>query len=146
MKSKELYELVRQGKKPVIKFNKGVYDYCDDSFDPLMIGRITGVSIEFEDSYRFLVDLNDYEAHNRSVALYDWKDKNGNPTLTWFDTVYYPKDGIEVMYLPGDYSFNIEDVFDFVEENSLFQEFLNSKTNLTYVEWLEIELIKSKSS
>lgn len=144
MKSKELYELVRQGKEPVIKFNKGVYGYCDDSFDPLMVGKIIDVSIEFEDSYRFLVDMNDYEAYNRSVAPMEWKDKNGEATLTWFDTKYYPEDGIEAMYLPSSDIFDTKEVFDFIEENTLFQEYVDSKSDISYVEWLESELIKYK--
>lgn len=132
MLMKDFHELCKSGAKPLIKMRDNIHDYLEESMDPGMIGQVIDVSIAYEDSYRVLIDLNEYEDHNKSVAIYDWKDDNGELTKSWFDTSYYPKDGIEQLYFP----LNIETPFEILDENSLFLEYLGSK-GMNYVEWLE---------
>ncbi|MGG1453429.1 hypothetical protein ABE325_21205 [Bacillus licheniformis] len=138
MKAIKLYELVLEGKKPIIKFNDNVYDWIEESVDAMMMGKIVGASIEYEDSIRFLIDLNHFEAYNRSVAHHDWKDDEGKSVLTWFDTPFYPKNGIEAIYLP--INGITENVFDFIEEDSLLNEYAKNTQEISYVEWLENEV------
>lgn len=125
------------GKEPIVKFTEDICDFGDESFDPGMIGKIVGATKESENTYQFRVDLNDYVEHNKSVASNDWIDGNGKPTLTWFETKFYPQDGIEVMYLPIDREAPVE----FIEKNSLFNEFITSNSKMNYTQWLEQELI-----
>lgn len=138
MNMNKLYELVLEGKKPIIKFNNNVHEWIEDSVDPMMIGKIAGASIDHEDSIRFLIDLNPFEEYNRSVAHHDWRDKEGNCVLTWFDTSFYPKDGIESIYLPI-YE-ETENVFDFIEEGSLLNEYAKTSQEISFVTWLENEV------
>lgn len=133
MKNKLFYEICKEGKTPLIKMGENVYEYSEESFDPKMMGKVLNVSIDHEDSYRILVDMNGFEAHNKAVAPYDWKDEKGELTKCWLDTKWYPEDGIEALYLPLDG----EVPFEIVEDNSLFVSYLNSKSNVGYVEWLE---------
>jgi hypothetical protein len=139
--SNELFELVKDGKHPVIKFTKDVYKYVEESVDPHMMGKIVGVTQEYEDSYRFLVDLKGFEDHNKSVACRDWRDGHGEPKLTWFETTCYPKDGVEAVYLP----INIEVPLEIIQDNSLLSEYLSSKSHTTYVEWLEEQVMCLRS-
>lgn len=133
MKMIDFYEMCRQGKKPLIKMGNNIHDYLEESFDPGMIGRVIDVSIEHGDSYRLLIDMNGHETHNKSVALYDWRDEAGNLTKSWFDTKYYPEDGIDSAYFPLD----MEIPFEVISENSLFSRYLESGEDVSYINWLE---------
>lgn len=142
MKANELLSIIKQGERPIIKFNEGVYTWMEEAADPLMMAKIIDANIEDEDSVRFLLDLNDFETHNRSVASHDWRDENGECRLTWFDTIFYPKDGKEVIYLPVNK--DVEEAFNLVNDTSLLFEYMQSPTSkeTTYIEWLENEVHK----
>lgn len=68
-----------------------------------MIGRIISIEEDIDDDQTLylIFDISAYEDHNRSVASHNWIDEDGNPTLTWFDTQWYPKDGICKIYDNG---------------------------------------------
>lgn len=134
----DLYNSVKDVYKPVIKFNDNVYYYTEDSVDQKMIARIKTMCIEDQESYKVVFDLNGYENHNKSVALVDWKDENGELTLTWFETKWYPNNGIITFYVGN----NDECPFEIVEENSLFGEYVSLNLNISYIEWLESKVIK----
>ncbi|RPK20889.1 hypothetical protein EH2_00182 [Bacillus subtilis] len=55
MKTIKLYELVSEGKKPIIKFNDNVYEWIEESVDTMMMGKIIGASIEYEGYATFKV-------------------------------------------------------------------------------------------
>ena len=136
MKSNEFFQLVRSGKQPIVRFLDNIYHHAEESVDPRMVGKVIGATQEYEDSYRFLIDLSGYEEYNKSVACRNWNDSNGEPKLTWFETSFYPKDGIEPVYLRLD----IEIPMEIVEENSLLSEYVVSQSTLGYVEWLEEQI------
>lgn len=141
MNTKELRDLVNEGKNPVIKFNSKAEKDFDESVDPNMFGRITGVGEEYGECF-IIVDLNDFEEHNRSVALPNWYDSDSNPRLTWFESGMYPRNGIVKLYL-----YSNEDLpFDIVEQNGLTKEYLDTKSSKSYVEWLEHQIIKLRES
>ncbi|CAI8768527.1 hypothetical protein CHCC14809_2318 [Bacillus licheniformis] len=142
MKTIKLYELVSEGKKPIIKFNDNVYEWIEESVDPMMMGKIIGASIEYNE-IKFLLDLNPFESYNRSVARHDWRDDEGHSVLSWFDTSFYPKNGIAAIYLP--ISEETEIAFDFIEEDSLLNEYAKVPQEISYVEWLENEVKQLRS-
>lgn len=110
-----------------------------------MIAKIVGASQEYEEEVRFLIDLNDYEAYNRSVATHNWRNSEGECVLTWFDTRYYPEDGIDAIYLPIDENTDI--VFDFVDESSLLNEYIEKQNiDISYIEWLEKEILNLRKA
>jgi len=137
MNTNNLFELVKSGVKPIVKFTKDIHNYSEESVDPEMLGRIVAVNQEYEDSFRFMVDLNDFKPHNQSVASTDWLDEEGKPTRTWFQTPYYPKDGIEPVYL----SVNTEAPLSIIENDSLFGKYIASRLEVTYVKWLEEQVL-----
>lgn len=132
MDIKDFVKLYNSGEKLVIKMKDNIYEHAEESFDPEMMGRVIDVRKEYDDGYRLLVDMNGYEKHNKSVAQYDWRDSKGELTLSWFDTKYYPKDGIEALHIPleGEAPFEVVNHY-------LFSNYLKSKTDETYVEFLE---------
>lgn len=137
MKVIDLKAIVEQGKKPVIQFEKEIYNYIEDSVDSKMIGKIIATTDEYldENCLTLHVDLNGHEAHNKSVAKRDWYDSNSKPTLTWFDSGMYPKNGIVELVLDKD--LDTEKIFKFLEDNHLMQEFLSTQEQSSYMEWLE---------
>lgn len=145
MKVIDLKEIVGQGKKPLIQFEKGIYNHIEDSVDSKMIGKIIATTGEYldENCLTLHVDLNGHEAHNKSVAKRDWYDANSKPILTWFDSGMYPKNGIVELVLDKD--LDTEKVFKFIEENNLLQEFISTQEQSGYVEWLESMVVSLRS-
>jgi hypothetical protein len=143
MKIKELKKLVQEGKRPVIKIKEEAQDYLMENFDNEMIGKVIGIDTEFEfddKTYGFIVDMNNYEKHNRSVAQRVWSDGRGGHSHTWFESGHYPKDGIETIYFP----FELELPFEILEENGLMNEYINENLEITYLEWLENKVLESR--
>lgn len=132
MKIEEFIKLCKN-KKPIIKMKGNIYEYAEESFDPEMIGKVIDVYMEDDDSYCLLVDMNGYEKHNKLVAVHNWEDDKGEFTLSWFDTKYYPKNGIEALYVP----LNHNVPFEIINPSYLFSNYLKDKSNKTYVEFLE---------
>lgn len=133
MKVEQLVELVKQGVNPIVKCTTQINEICEESLDPFMMGKIIGVSQQYDDSYRFLMDLKGFESHNESVAKRDWFNKDNEPKLTWMETSFYPEDGIEAVYIP----LNTEIPFEIIEQDSLLAEYLSIGSEKSYIEWLE---------
>lgn len=142
MEIKELVGVIGEGMNPVIKATKLIEEYCEESLDPFMVGRAVDARIVDEDSYRILLDMNGYEAHNRAVAQFNWLDSDRNPTLSWMETEYYPSNGIASIYLPleGESPFEIE------EENSLLNEYISGDREKSYIEWLEETILQLRKT
>lgn len=142
MKISELYQLVQQGKKPVVVFGDKLSDHFDESVEPGMMGRIISVSDEYKDENvsSFNIDVESFRKHNESIAKPDWYDKDNNPTKTWFETNFYPKDGIETINL--DDALHVDGLLEITKEDSLLSEYAADETNATvsYVEWLENQI------
>ena len=139
LKVEDLYLNIKEGKRPIIKFNEGVYQWLVDSADPLMTARILNAEITDKELIKFSIDFKEFESYNRSVATFDWRDKEGKYTLTWFDSGYYPKDGKDDLYLPK--NLKVDEVFEFIKDTTLFNEYLLTNKKTSYLEWLEDELL-----
>lgn len=142
MTVKQIYELILQGVKPIVQFSDNIADFDEESVDPNMRCKIIKASKEHGNLIRFEIDLKGFEDYNKSVARANWFDENGEPRLTWFETDKYPKDGIDAIYI------DIEADAPFIlvknESIELFNQYLNSKSQLSYIEWLEETIIKIK--
>ncbi|WCK57134.1 hypothetical protein PP175_28510 (plasmid) [Aneurinibacillus sp. Ricciae_BoGa-3] len=136
----ELLKLVGTGKKPIVQFDEGLEKLDLESADPQMMARIIGANIDtnIEGCIFVKLDFNDFEAHNKSVAKAVWWDKDHNPTLTWFESGAYPKDGIENWYLPLEEELPLH----FVEEHNLLNKYVKEQSPYSYVEWLEQQLLR----
>lgn len=137
MLMKEFFEICNMGVKPAIKFKENVGDHIEESVDPNMMGIVVSCAEEGSDCYRLHVDLNPFENHNRDVAVPNWFDKNGKPSLTWFEVGRYPENGIETIYLAmeGEAPFEIVD-----DKNSPISEFIKAEYKGSYTAWLEEKL------
>lgn len=100
----DICKMLDEGQRITVQFTQMVEkNDIDDGPDENMMGRILRVEIDpaVEESLHLVFDVSGYEEHNRRIASHNWNDENGNPTLTWFDTQWYPKDGICDVYVCG---------------------------------------------
>lgn len=137
MNSKELFNIVKSGKKPEIRFTEDPELYLEESVDPEMMGRVIKASVD-EDCLVFRIDLNPYQEHNQSVGKPNWYNQEGEAVLTYLESNFYPKDGVEVLYLPLDAEVPIE----LIEPNSLVGEYLQGDKEDSYVKWLENQILE----
>jgi hypothetical protein len=146
MKTKDLVELIKNGANPIVKIHdKGA---ALEGPDDGMLGRIIGVGVE--DVWErgtsiipFNVDFKEFESHNKSVAICNWYDKSGNPTLIWMETDYYERDAknheIYEMYVENQEYADLS-YFEIIEDNKWLNKYLESKSELNYTRWLENQL------
>lgn len=148
MKTKDFVELVRSGNKPVVIFTEDIEEL--ESADPGMMARVTGVGItedwgEGSKTIEVIVNFEEFEQHNRTVARPIWSDDDGQFNKIWMDTGWYPKSKTETYYLmltekgeDGDVSY-----FEVKEGNGWFDKYLRVKEQYTsYVDYLEQQLSK----
>lgn len=152
MKTKELVELVKEGARPIIKINdaNGVLEGPDHG----MYGRIVGVGDEdiWErgiSTMPFIVDFLEFTEQNKSFAVHNWYDKNGHPTLTWMEMDRYEKDAknhvIYEMYTDNSEYSDVSHL-EIVSDNKWMNEYLDSKSEMSYVVWLENKLTEISNS
>ena len=101
MKGSELRDMIQSGVQPVVTFGPRIED-LETSIDANMRGRLLTVTREGDGVFRVTVDLNPFEAYNDRYAKSNYWDGQGNATLTAKQAGYYPKDGIETIYLDAD--------------------------------------------
>lgn len=111
---RELRDMIHDSQAVTIRFTDMIEKLdCDDSPDKNMIAKIINIEEDTDDdqTLHLVFDISGYEDHNRSVAAHNWIDEDGKPTLTWFETEWYPKDGICNVYVDGNLDSEI-DLFD----------------------------------
>lgn len=104
MKWNDVRNMLDDGQIITVKFTDMIEKIdIDEAPDKDMIAKILRVEVDHDDeqSLHLVFDVPGYEDYNRKVASHNWFDENGQPTLTWFDTKWYPKDGICDVYVFG---------------------------------------------
>lgn len=110
----ELRQNLIDGVLTIVRFVDKVESLdCDDCPDSGMVAKLIQVEVDTEDEelLHLAFDLSDFEEQNKLVASHDWIDENGDPTLTWFETRWYPKDGVCHLYVFG----NMDSLVDIIE-------------------------------
>lgn len=107
---------------------------------PEMRGKVISVSRKQDDLFEIFLDLKEFYDFNYQLDPGDYIDPDGGKRVLkkWQDTRYYPKDHIISIFT----DFEIFE-FKLLEKstNHLIEEFVSSKSPLTYVQWLE-EMVK----
>lgn len=142
MKTKELIDILKQGVKPVVKFTEGIHEI--ESADPNMMGRVVGYKdIDIwergSETVTFIIDFSEFVEYNKNFAERSWRDDNGSPTLTWFESKFYPKDHKEdiVEMLIENFKDSKLEMFEVVETSKHFEDFLAQKEETDYIKYLE---------
>lgn len=113
-------------------------DVIDDVIpDEQMRGQLISISpLEDEDVDELLVvcNLSAFEEHNRRVAKHDWYDRDGNPSLSWFESGFYPDDGRVSFYISGNLDSEAT-VFRLIEVGC---EYCEGDTAILSANWVKI--------
>jgi hypothetical protein len=77
------------------------------------------------------LNFKPFEDHNRAFDKPVFYNQKGDAVDTWIDGLYYPDDGIEEIYVDSS-----DDVVMPIT-NQLFNEYIQSGSEKSYVIWLE---------
>lgn len=105
---------------------------------PGMRAKLLSIVPKHEDGeiiyYEAVLDFKGFEEYNKQFDQPVFYNKDGNPIDTWHESLFYPDDGREKLFIdPAD------DVISIVT-NDVFDKYIESGTDKSYVTWME-ELI-----
>lgn len=93
-----------------VQFNKKILDGEHDP-NPGMRAKIIAIRIKDQsrpnEHFEILFDLTEFETHNDQFMIAEYFDKERNPTLTWKESIFYPKDKKYKDYLSNPMPFEI---------------------------------------
>lgn len=139
MKATEYIEIMKTGKRPIVRFTNKTEDIEAD-VDEGMLARAISATNEGDGTTKVVFEVKEFESINIPLMKPNYYDKDGKPTLRWIDTNFYPKNGLEFFYIETDG----EIPFELIDNNVAFEDYLNSGTNLGYTQWLEEQYIAMK--
>lgn len=89
----ELKKMLDDNINIVVRFTEEIEDF--EGPDEGMIAALLNIedSPYEDDTLHLFFDFSGYEEENKAVAKHDFYDNNGEPTLSWFETNFYPSDG-----------------------------------------------------
>ncbi len=136
MKIKTLVDLVKAGRKPVVKFTGYVMDeiFGEDG----MLAEITSISKD-EHCYKATFEYGKFKSNNDPLMAHDWflsdakKAQLGRSQGTAIEAGNIKDDLVEEIYLELEGDINLE----LAEDNPILNEYLKSGSQEAYVVWLE---------
>lgn len=139
MKTIEIVALLKAGKKPMVKLTGCPWD---DSFgQPGMLARITGFKAHNDDTTELMFDYNEQKEHNLGLQEHNWYIRKDGVDTHQLGTIFEagsmdPANVFEEIYFDdaGDVPVELAD------GNRILSFYLDSKSTLGYVEWLEQQL------
>lgn len=138
MNYEDLKKLVGSGKRPLVCFTKKV-EMEDTQFEEGMLAEIVEISVDTtysKDICEITFSEKNYQEYNKNLEKSIWY----NPKNEKFDLKFSQVHKREIIASINDES---EDIKSFVLKDGnmdIFKEYISSKTDLTYVEWLEENL------
>ena len=95
---RQLQEKLASGLPVPVRFFNMEKSYIDE-FDDNFVALLTSIEHDEETGYRFFFEWADFTDHNRRIDKCQHYDKSGKPTLSFFDSPYYPKNHRTDMYI-----------------------------------------------
>jgi hypothetical protein len=144
MLGKELANMVTDGVRPVVTFNKKV-ENKEGYFEAGMRGRLTAIRGLRDDVFELIVDVREFDEYNKQFETANYFDKSGKPTLTAREAGFYSADGHLEVYTDTE----LEVDFLEIEEPSrlqVYQDYVKSGEKVAYVQWLESQLHIARQS
>lgn len=140
---KDLADAVRQGLRPVVTFGKGIEDK-EGYPEAGMRARVVAASDAGNDGMlKVVFEFESFADHNRPLESRNYYDKAGKPTLTAREAGFYTPE--EHLYFDADEE--LSGTLTVTDEGSvlLFEAFKAEGSTLSYVEWLERQLLALKA-
>jgi hypothetical protein len=141
--AREVKRIIDSGIKPIIEFTEKAQLHDLDPDVGMRCELISCSNVDENDCIWFTCDFKGWKDYNKQFAKPVWYDKSHNPTLTWFESGYYPEDGKYEICQDADYEL---DVFTIVKTSKYYKTYLESGSLLSYITWLEkkIEELESR--
>lgn len=132
LNTEDLIRVINSEKIPVIRVKPEVEESEQYDIGAGMLARVKGVSVD-DEFVSIVLDLNDFIQHNQSVAKPEYYNDCGDAVLTWFESSFYPSSGLYTVHAELE-----EDLpFEFIDQDSLLDQYVSSGSDCSYVEWLE---------
>ncbi|MFB5759022.1 hypothetical protein [Paenibacillus medicaginis] len=126
MNGRELVDLIN--KKPVVKFTEKVESEIECGFDDGMMARLVDFRDDGSGCFELKFDFSEFEQHNKRFEKINWYDKQGNPSLRWSETSFYPKNRIETFYIDYDTEINFLEI--------VTEERINDPEEIVALRWV----------
>ena len=126
-------------KQPTVTFTQDIREYST-GLENGMMASLKYVA-EKQDMIHVVCDLTNFEAHNVTFELPVFEGEDGK-FVKWSDSYFYPENKIVEFFVEA----KNELPFEVGESNELYKEYMESKSDLNYVKWLESELLKSRAA
>ena len=136
MKAKVLVDLLKSGKKPLVRLTGVLFD---DSFGQNgMIARVMSVTHEPHDLLQLDFDFNENREHNLSLDEPNWFLGSTDQKGTVLEANHFddPNNLHEEIFFEEDQDIPVE----LVSAGTPLSSYMDSGSKLTYVEWLEAKL------
>ena len=115
--TQDFYSLV--GK--IVTFSEKIEETeCD--FDPGMKARVSGVELKDHDLIKVFFNFEEFLDHNRKFMKPNYYDKDGNTTLKWEETAFFPKNFISEDYFSLDFEDNMQYFSEITEDKPYTKE------------------------
>lgn len=150
MDAAAMRDLVQSGIHPVVEFLSEI-EHQEGYAEKGMRGRLISAGEDFG-MVVLTVDVGEFADFNRSLESANHYDKDGVPRLTAREAGMYPESGHERVYLASDQASGIDESFDEsfdevfrvldAEALALYQEYQRLGSELSYIAWLEQQVLK----
>lgn len=136
MTGNELYKRVCGGWHPTVRFAEPVCD-SNSQYEVGMMGVLVGAEMDSLDVVKFTIAEGSYAEFNKTMEQPVWYAPNDDLVTKSQLGGRKPSD---VVY--EDMEMEIGN-FEIVDKDSdiLFKEYMDSKTNISYIKWLETNLL-----
>ena len=143
MIGKELIELFNKGLRPLVKFTKEVED-LDLQFEEGMLAKIVDIKkSNCGDLYDIVFDEKEFNKYNIDLEKPCCANKYTFTYDSKWSEIKKRYDRVTISIDVDDEVCNFEIIDDAYAE--LVREFLDSETDLTYVEWLQEKLLELRA-
>lgn len=140
MTGEKLLELVHAGVTSLVRFNSRVEE-LEYQFENRMIGKVVSV-IKDKNTIEANIDESDFREYNLSLEKPMWRNRiDGEFTLRFSEID--KREDVATVYDELEELINFEIIED--ETLDIYNEYLENKNSLSYIQWLEQELLKSRS-
>lgn len=137
MINREILKLFNSGVFPILECTENIEKLCEVDPDRGMRGILKNINVidkgEDYEHLCFIIDFGKFEEFNKPLGKANYYNSNHIPCETWFQQHWYEstKHCVEIYV-----EYNTE-LFNVLDDLGVYQEYLDSKSNLPYISWLE---------
>lgn len=136
-----LRDMVGNGYCPPVRFKNDIRE-LNSYFEPGMMATLDGV-VDYQNNHSgFVFNVSDYKENNLTFETPNFYDANGTPRLTATEAKLAPCTRLTLFFM---YKDEVDQFLEIIQDNYtvLFKLYQQSKSPVTYVRWLEQQLINT---